>query len=398
MDRTDLLALIILLLGVFPVHSKVDPETNRFNVLLFGEGWSFTPNILMTDPKIIAVNIPAGDATHAAYMDRFMRIYMPRNYQDWVSRVDVFILSDLVPWGFENHHFVWMRQSIEEEGTGMMLSEMGWYGIADWTGNACEDWTHTVLYDAYPCDMVLGEQNLPCAYLDIVTHGPFIDLPMLEQIAFADKQGIHLPRPGTIAWAVYRKGREAAILSRRYGEGMALANSMGIERFIQPYYEWKYYKDYFINHVYLAGGVEIPEDLELVHRVREQLETFRDQRAFVIGMIDFIDRFGANTRPVELMLAEATPMRKMAEGLYIDQRYDEASEVLRDASSMFDRINAKATELRDQALLWVYVIEWSAVSATSLVTGVVIWALMVRRKLYREVAVTRGTPREADRQ
>jgi hypothetical protein len=90
------------------------------------------------------------------------------------------------------------------------------------------------------------------------------------------------------------------------------------------------------------------------------------------------------------MLAETTPMREEAEELYIDQRYEESAAVLQMATVRFEEINEAAVKLKDQALLWIYIIEWSAVSATSLVTGVILWALMVRRKLYREVGITRG--------
>jgi hypothetical protein len=396
--KTYPIILTLALILIMPqVLGKVDPETKRLRLVLFGEGWSLTPHIFMTDPKVAVVVIPAGDATFSRDMERLMRIYMPRTYEEWVDNVDIFMLSDLVPWGFSDTHFLWMRDSIEEEGTGMMLSEMGWYGIGGWTGNAAEDWAMTMVYDAYPTDMLMEKQNQDCSFLTLVdvpqdvldVTGPLLDLPGFEQVAFANEQGIHDPRPGATTWAKYRCAGEAAIVSRPYGKGMAIANSMGIERFVQPYYEWKYYKDYFINHAYLAGSVRVPEELELVHRVREQLETFRDERSFVIAMIDFIDKFNANTRPVEKMLAEATPMRKEAEDLFVDQKYEESAQLLETASERFDEINEAATKLRDQALLWVYVIEWSAVSATALFTGIIVWSLMVRRRLYREVGLTR---------
>ncbi len=381
---------IIAILLLPALHGKVDPETRRIRLVLFGEGWSLTPHILQTDPKVTVVMIPAGDATVASYMARFMRIYMPRTYEDWVDQVDTFLLSDLVPWGFTDLQLLWMKQSIDEEGTGMILSEMGWYGIGGWTGNAVWDWVEKSLYEAYPVDMLMDKENEMSPFLDVVHEGPFLDLPDIESVRFAGEQGIHVPRLGATVWARYRIGKEAAIITRSFGKGMTIANSMGLERFSQPYYEWKYYKDYFVNHAYFSAKVEIPEDLELIHRAREALETFRDQRAFVIGTIDFIDKFNANTRPVEEMLAETTPMRHQAEELFIDQRYEECANVLQAASLRFNEINDAAVKLRNQALLWIYVIEWSAVSATSLVAGVIIWALMVRRKLYREVGVTRG--------
>jgi len=46
-------------------------------------------------------------------------------------------------------------------------------------------------------------------------------------------------------------------------------------------------------------------------------------------------------------------------------------------------------QLKDQAMLWIYLIEWSVVTATFALGGIVLWSLMVRRKLYREVQETR---------
>ncbi len=53
----------------------------------------------------------------------------------------------------------------------------------------------------------------------------------------------------------------------------------------------------------------------------------------------------------------------------------------------------EAKDAKDSALLWIYVIEWMATTATALMSGVVVWWLMIRRRLYREVTVTRLSDR-----
>ena len=47
-----------------------------------------------------------------------------------------------------------------------------------------------------------------------------------------------------------------------------------------------------------------------------------------------------------------------------------------------------AVKLKDRALLWIYIIEWLAILATAMICGSVLWALMIRRRLYREVQAT----------
>jgi hypothetical protein len=54
-------------------------------------------------------------------------------------------------------------------------------------------------------------------------------------------------------------------------------------------------------------------------------------------------------------------------------------------------ISNRAMELKDRALFWVYLTEWSAVTGTLLASGFLVYDLLVKRRLYREVDTTRGT-------
>jgi hypothetical protein len=56
---------------------------------------------------------------------------------------------------------------------------------------------------------------------------------------------------------------------------------------------------------------------------------------------------------------------------------------------ILEEIEGRAVDLKDRALLWVYLIEWLAVTGTCLAAGFVLWTLMVRRRLYKEIAVTK---------
>ena len=49
----------------------------------------------------------------------------------------------------------------------------------------------------------------------------------------------------------------------------------------------------------------------------------------------------------------------------------------------------EALRLKDHVLVWIYLIEWLTVTGVFLVAGFTLWTLMIRRRLYREVAVTR---------
>ena len=53
-------------------------------------------------------------------------------------------------------------------------------------------------------------------------------------------------------------------------------------------------------------------------------------------------------------------------------------------------IEDRAIRLKERAFLWVYIIEWFVVTGTMLVVGYATWTLMIERRLYREVSVTRA--------
>ena len=78
---------------------------------------------------------------------------------------------------------------------------------------------------------------------------------------------------------------------------------------------------------------------------------------------------------------------------YLEQDYDSLISTMASASSKLNEISALAVRLKDQALFWVFISEWLAVTSAAIVAGLVVWTLMVRRRAYRPVKVTRLTMR-----
>jgi hypothetical protein len=112
-------------------------------------------------------------------------------------------------------------------------------------------------------------------------------------------------------------------------------------------------------------------------------------RGFIDALLDFIDRFGANTGPVTQRMARIAGTITDAKQLYLDQEYPESSSTMDGALSDLDLLRDQALKLKDRALLWIYVTEWFAMSGVSLVVGFALWTLMVKRRLYKEVETTR---------
>jgi hypothetical protein len=76
---------------------------------------------------------------------------------------------------------------------------------------------------------------------------------------------------------------------------------------------------------------------------------------------------------------------------YLDQDYNAAYETMKDVLGELSELESDAVKLKDRALFWVYVVEWSVTTGVFLVAGSVVWTLMVRRALYHEVSATKWT-------
>jgi hypothetical protein len=74
---------------------------------------------------------------------------------------------------------------------------------------------------------------------------------------------------------------------------------------------------------------------------------------------------------------------------YLEQDYASTISFLQSISPAAKEIARDVIKLKDDALAWVYLAEWLAVSGTSLTCAFVLWSLMVKRRAFRNVATTR---------
>jgi hypothetical protein len=155
------------------------------------------------------------------------------------------------------------------------------------------------------------------------------------------------------------------------------------------FWRWRYYFDVVVNVIYYTARVPIPEDLVLVHKIRNMIGDFFYGRVYAISTMEFADKFGANLRPLEIMLEELSDNKVAADRFYIDQDFESAGVVLQSVLVDLEEIIQAAIEAKDRALIWIFVIEWLVITGTSMIAGTVLWTLMVRRRLYREVGETR---------
>jgi hypothetical protein len=155
------------------------------------------------------------------------------------------------------------------------------------------------------------------------------------------------------------------------------------------FWRWRYAYDVIAHVVYYSARAGIPEDLILMHSLRSMIGDYFFNRVYAISTLEFADKFNANTREVEAMLEKVGDAKKAADRLFVDQEYEEAAGIMSGLILDLDEVIEMAIEAKDTALFWIFVIEWFVVTGTSMIAGTVLWTLMVRRRLYREVGETK---------
>ncbi len=128
----------------------------------------------------------------------------------------------------------------------------------------------------------------------------------------------------------------------------------------------------------------------MVNAVRQDLQLYIEKASTLSAFFDFVERFGVSSNRLLDQKLSIDVVINEAKETYVDGLYEDALDLAQDAHQALKDPEVKTMKLEDQALIWVYVTEWAAVSGTGMITGYVLYLLMLKRKLCREVEVTRS--------
>lgn len=384
-----------------------ETEDNRVSVIYTGDPYpGKTPYLWMKVEPLLTVTAVQASRDHYAGIDledirRAIRIYMPRTYESLAETYDVVIISDANVDSFSREQLAWFKSAIEGDAIGLvMVGGHETYG----TNGHHPDWGQTPVGDVLPVETAYG--GYESGRMEIIDEEQefMASLPWREGLPFlrnfpsnmvTQREGSRMMAKTTVTWdLVYQKkylnwvnpffttwdyagaGRVFAMTGDWTPGGGAI------------FMEWDYYPDFVTNLMLYVSKRSLPQDLNLVHTIRTRLSELEYRRMLVSSLIDFVERFGANPRRVLLAVAEFDGIREEARELYLRQEFSEALEAADEALGAMERAEEEAERTKNQALLWIYVSEWLTVTATSLLCGFILWSLMVRRSLYREVETT----------
>ena len=395
-------ALVILLASgmVAGKELKKDPETGIIRVLYIGMPFAASPyQVFKWDPLLSTTPVNGNMYGIAgSQVQRAMRLYMPRTRESMVANYDIIGLDDTTYTVFPPNTLFWMRDGCIEDALGLFMaggfeSFGGGAGFPTWENTVVDDVIPVVSTGKYGDD---GENEITEYEDEFIKTIPWDDgyaqhnvfggynVVELKQGAKQLSRVIPLkiggggPDPGWVWWDI--------------GKGRFFASAPGFRGGSagKSFIRWKHYPDFVSNMVYFLAGLTPPSDINLLHTTRQRFRDVYDQRQVIAGTIDFISKFGAETTKVDRKLAEADTRLKDARSHFVNLELEESKEITDEVFGMLEEAYELALEAKDTALFWIFLTEWLVVSGTGLICGIVVWSLMVKRRLYREVKVTRG--------
>jgi uncharacterized membrane protein len=376
---------------------KRDPETGIIRLLYIGAPFMQGPYAVFRQDPLLATTPVDGNlfGVPPEQVKKSMRQYMPRTREDMVERYDIIGLDDTHFSAHPSQTIHWLADGCEEDGLGLFMaggfeSFGGGAGYPSWGGTVLDRVLPVECTSAYADDGVNVVTNFNDELMGSIPwdeyemHNVFGGHNVLKtrqganQVSQVTRLLGGARDPGWVWWDV--------------GNGRFFASAPGFRGGSagKGFIRWKHYPDFVSNTMYFVAGMTPPSDIVLLYTTRQRFRDVDAQRNVVISTIDFISRFGADTRKVDNKIVEADDRLKEAKRHFVDLELAESKNAAEETFLMLGEAYDLAIEAKDTALFWVFLTEWLAVSATGLILGFVVWTLMVKRRLYKEVQVTRS--------
>ena len=394
-----IIIIVLLTLTFSPVC-----HGGRIKALLLGtvNGNSFIEILFKEEPLVEFVSVPSRDVGIKGGMKsmvKLIRLYFPRSYEEMKSFDYIMFLAPEF-YLFTTKQDQWMHDIILEGAGG--FNDGSVFSII---GQIHSSWANSLTQQAFPNDAPAvvekgGGGESPGMYYKVVINRDFSDPVLTPYLRFGIEQVTSIvsrfviPRetsgilayqtgnfpgrtnvPYLIVWD-YNKGRTMTC-----GGFIDFGGWFGEENL--------YSADMVMNMVFYSTGRELIKDVEIFHRVKLTFRAFRNRMEMLTSLMDFIDRFGANTQAIQDVVWELDEMGDLASEKYMDQDFRGCEEAMRSAFDRFTEAEVIAKQVKNSALFWVYIIEWLVTTSVLFISGFALWSLMVRRRLYRVVRTTR---------
>jgi hypothetical protein len=344
---------------------------------------------------------------HQVY--RLVRLYMPRSVNDLTSRFDVIILANANRFAVSPRNVQMLADGVSGEKALGLVMFGGWesfggaFGMPAWGDSAVGQLLPTEdggpLYIHKPANsfkLVIDrpehefmsslpwDPKQPFMYNfhhNLATlKGGATMLAHVESSSFVD-------HPGFATWELLDNGARTFSIT---GEIQGPSSEPGqVHTMCTRANPWEYALDFGGNLLIYLDKRPVPQDVELVHRVRQIMFDVANRKSLLIALLEFSDAFGANTNKINRELDVVNQIVLDVLPDYFALEFDVVLDAYTEVQERLGDLEVEAVELKNRALMWVYVVEWLTVTGTAMVAGFIMWTIMVRRKLYKEVSSTK---------
>lgn len=386
-----LLPALILLPGCL---AKTD-DLGRVRVLYLGN--TVLTSIMSTDPTVQVYPVPAYlFGMKEEDVHRFLRTYMPRTYAGLVDSNDVIYVGDSGVRSYTPAWLGWMSDGVVEGGMGFVMS-----GGSESFGGRGNDpsWGDASVGEVMgvTCNHVESDSRFFKPFRLVVQRA---DDALMSSLPFETAPRFHylnmevFPKIGSVllATANLPDNNPAAVVMEA-GRGRSLSFMPYItdpNPSVVPFSGWEFYVDFIPNLMIYGAQAPLPTDYMAVHALRSKINGYSELREMALEVLSFAEKLGANIMEAQARIASADAQLGEAKGLYIRKELVASAELMDQAVAELESAEALAIKAKDAAFLWIYIVEWLAVTCTLMITGAILWELMVRRAVLREAATTRA--------
>ncbi len=331
---------------------------------------------------------------------RFVRQYFPRTAKELFTGFHFIVMPDTQIMPFTGRQIMWMKEGFEEHGIGGFVT-VG----ADLTGNYELEWINSPLHDVLPTSLK-GQSRISGSFtIQILKDDPPI-LSMFKEYGVEKFPGSspfsqNRPRDGSTTWADAKFTTGVLVAPWLVSWKLGVAGGYVWTASDDLDHEWwwpggmryqssnPYSGDVFLNIVYYSMGRSLPDNIELIHEMRTRLGLYQTSRLMIRGTIEWAEKLGANVRKAESALGEVEETYKLALNQYASGEYDEAMRSLNLAMESSEDVLELAFKTKREAMFYIYAVEWLVTTGVLLLSGSIVYTLMIRRRLYKEVETTR---------
>ncbi len=388
------LVLVWLFLGfVFSPVSDAGDVREPMRILLAGDIFP-CPVILLcvVDPAFDYTPIQTREIPHSE-AQRYIRLYFPRTREELNEYSMLFFVdSDMSP--FTVKQIADMVDSVREGWCGTFWTFGPHYGsVVACTLEQVVPHEMSMPFNQWAWSTAFYRVSFRRGMPPVFT--PFVDLGVENVQAYGCGQIV--PRSGTLIWGDLVPFGWPWMVSWRFGENGGIC-WVAADDLDHPFWSRETYGfchnlysiDILANIVTYSVGRELPGDIMVPIHIRREFLEYHQARGLFVSILEFAEKFGADTSRLygEMLEIDRGVVRRARDG-YLDGQYDEALADIRVGNQLVRDLCERGLKARERALFWIFLVEWFVVSGTSMVSGFVLWTLMIRRRIYREVGTTR---------